>query len=64
MNKEESLELLQRTYHAQATGGAPPWDPQFAGAIKTAIDVLVVEVSKQKMKDNLKKGEENECQKM
>lgn len=54
MNKEESLEILQRAYHAQATGGAPPWDPQFAGSVKTAIDALVVEISKQKMKERIK----------
>ena len=50
MNKEESLEFLQRAFHAQKTGEAPAWNPQFAGAIETAIEVLIVEVTKQKMK--------------
>ena len=55
MNKEESLDLLQKAFHAQKTGGSPPWgsmwDPMFAAAVKTAIDTLVIEVSKQKMKE-------------
>ena len=48
-NKEEALDILQKAYHAESK----QWNPQFAGAIKTAIDVLVVEVSKQKMKEVL-----------
>ena len=60
MNKEESLDLLQKAYHLQATGGNPPWDPQFAGAVKTAIDTLVIEVSKQKIKEILKENKNAE----
>lgn len=60
MDKEESLEILQRIYHAQSNGGMPPLDPQFAGAIKTAIEVLIVEVSKQKIKEYLKGKKQND----
>ena len=52
MTSEESVEIIQQFLKHNLAG----MDPHFAEAIKKAIEVLTIDASKQKMKENMKKN--------
>ena len=52
MSSEESVEILQQFYRHNLQG----MEPALAEAIKKAIEVLTIDASKQKMKENMKEN--------